>query len=644
MFKFKEETNYFKNTFQIIILLLLAYMVIRLFTDANYIADFEAYCPFGGMMALSSFLVSNTLACSMTEAQIFMGIALIAGVILFSKLFCSHVCPLGTFTEWLGKLGDKIKMRFTIKGIADRVLRILKYALLFITFYFTINSSELFCKEYDPFYAIFSGFGHDVVLMYAIPSLAVMILGAVFIRQFWCKYLCPLSAATNIFSYFFVFAVIMTIYLILLYAGVEISWVWPLAVICIAGFLLESITMKGLVFPSFKITRNELTCTDCEECDLSCPMGIKVSTSLKVNHIDCHLCGDCLYSCPEKGTLQINKKEIKWMPATASVSLIALALYLATVVELPTINMKWGNDEQLSYAGIYQQSGLKNIKCFGSSSSFASKMKRVPGILGVETYVQSHTVKVYYDTTVLNDESLKKVIFTPTKTLLRTPAIDDAEIAVIEIGIDKLFDTYDSFYLQQLLKQNENVYGIKTEFGEPVHAWIYFNRKQLASKDLKKIIESEELTYMNRGNSFTVPLKFQVDYVNDSLFTVSQLDFMQQMFESYDQVFNDYKNHSNDLLEIYRISMPQVMNPAVRRQLSFLISHLSTDTSIVRFNTLYTENPVADIYFIKDKVNEEKIYSALTSDTLTVHYRGGKTGKMKNPFIFKEKGEILKAE
>ena len=123
MLKFKKETNYFKNTFQIFIFLLLGYMVIRIFTDVNYFADFEAYCPFGGMLALSSFMVSNTLACSMTETQIFMGLALIAGVILFSKLFCSHVCPIGTFTEWLGKLGDIFKMRYTISGIIDRVLK-----------------------------------------------------------------------------------------------------------------------------------------------------------------------------------------------------------------------------------------------------------------------------------------------------------------------------------------------------------------------------------------------------------------------------------------------------------------------------------------------------------------------------------------
>jgi polyferredoxin len=644
MFKFKEETNYFKNTFQIVIVLLLAYMVIRLFTDANYIADFEAYCPFGGMLALSSFLVSNTLACSMTEAQIFMGIALIAGVILFAKLFCSYICPIGTFTEWLGKLGDKMKMRYSISGIADRALRIVKYGLLFITFYFTINSSELFCKEYDPFYAIFSGFGHDVVLMYAIPSVAIMILGAIFIRQFWCKYLCPLSAATNIFSYFFVFAGIMIVYLVLLYAGVEISWVWPLALICIAGFLLESFTMKGLVFPSFKITRNEMTCTDCKECDYSCPMGIDISTELKVQHIDCHLCGDCLYSCPENRTLQINKKELKWMPATASVSLIAIALYLATVVELPTINMKWGNEQQINQASIYSQDGLKNIKCFGSASSFASKMKRIPGILGVEAYVQSHSVKVYYDTSAFDDIGVQKIIFTPTKTLLRYPTKETNEIAVAEIGIDKLFDTYDSFYLQQLLKQNKGIYGIKTEFGEPVQTWLYYNQDELSKDDFKSLIEVEELTYKSRGKDITVPLQFGVPYTKDSIFVVSRIEFMKQMFKPFNQVFNDFKTYSEEQLGVYRISMPQAMNPSLSRQLTYLMSHISTDTSIVGFKTLYTEKPVADVYFIKDKVDEEIIYSTLISETLTVHYRGGKIGKLNNPFKFKEKGQILKAD
>jgi len=332
------------------------------------------------------------------------------------------------------------------------------------------------------------------------------------------------------------------------------------------------------------------------------------------------------------------------LPATASVSLIAIALYLATVVELPTINMKWGNEQQINQASIYTQDGLKNIKCFGSASSFASKMKRIPGILGVEAYVQSHSVKVYYDTSAFDDEGVKKVIFTPTKTLLRYPPKDLNEIMVAEIGIDKLFDTYDSFYLQQLLKQNKGIYGIKTEFGEPVHAWLYYNSKELTKEEYKGLIEVEELTYKSRGKDITVPLKFGVPYTKDSTFIVTRIEFMKQMFKPFKQVFNDFKTYDKAQLGVYRISMPQAMNPSLRRQMSYLMSHISTDTSIVGFKTQYTEKPVADVYFVKGNVDEDLIYSTLIADTLTVHYRGGKTGKVKSPFKFKEKGEIIKAE
>ena len=116
------------------------------------------------------------------------------------------------------------------------------------------------------------------------------------------------------------------------------------------------------------------------------------------------------------------------------------------------------------------------------------------------------------------------------------------------------------------------------------------------------------------------------------------------MFKPFNQVFNDYKTYNQDQLAVYRISMPQAMNPSLRRQLSYLMSHISTDTSIVGFKTLYTEKPMADVYFVKEKMDEENIYDTLIADTLTVHYRGGKTGKIRNPFKFKEKGKIINTD
>ena len=152
--KKNSRVNYYHITFQWGIFLLLGYMVLRSFWDKNYAPDFEAYCPFGGMQSLASYFSSHSLACSMTTVQIALGISLLLAVVLLSKLFCSYICPIGTFTEWIGKLGRKAKMQKTLSGNADRLLRALKYVLLFITFYFTVTASELFCRVFEIYQCI----------------------------------------------------------------------------------------------------------------------------------------------------------------------------------------------------------------------------------------------------------------------------------------------------------------------------------------------------------------------------------------------------------------------------------------------------------------------------------------------------------
>ena len=630
--------NFYKKGLQWLIIAMLGYMVVRLFVDPDYIADFEAYCPVGGMQAFASFLVNDTLACSMTETQIFMGIMLIAGVVIFAKLFCSYICPLGTFTEWLGKIGDKFNACYTISGFADRALRILKYGLLFATFYFSVKTSELFCKTFDPYYAAFTGFGYDVVFWYAFPALLITIAGAVFIRQFWCKYLCPLGAATNVFTYAIPVAGVIAVFLLLNAIGLEISWIWQLAAISILGFILESVRLKGWIFPPLKITRHASTCTACISCDLACPMGLEISTVHRVEHIDCHLCGECLYACPEIDTLQINRRERKWLPASATVTMFLIGILLANTVELPTINIRWGEEQKLEAAAIYSHSGLKNVKCYGSSMSFASKMKQVPGVLGVETYVQSHTVKVFYDPQELTAEELKQSLFTPSKTMLKVPEEETDPIAVLGVGIDKLFDSFDIYYLTQKLAQTEGVYGFSTEFGEPVHAKIYYSPEKVSSERLKEVIEEPELTYTNRGKAFTVGVNFQVVHTGDTLPMIGKDAFFKALFDRFNISFNEYERRKRDELAVYRIPMPQAADAALRRSLMSLVSHVSADSSIVRFQTIYTDQPYAEISYLKDKISEDRILKTLRTDTMTVHYRNGKTGRVLNPFKFPHDG------
>ena len=410
--KIKYKGNLLKLAYQSVVFALLFFMLIRFWLDKSYTPDFEAYCPFGGLQALGSFLNLGSLSCSMTTMQIMMGLMLLLTAALFSKLFCAYICPLGTISELTGKIADKLRIRVKINETVDSPLRAVKYMLLFATLYFTLTSSELFCRKFDPYYAAMTGFGSDVVVFYALIAIVILLAGSLIFRLFWCRYLCPFGALTNIFRYFWWFAGLSVIYVALNSAGLKIPLVYPLLAYAVSGYVLEILTMNRVTPSPVRITRNEDTCTSCNLCSSNCPQEISVAEMKEVRHIDCNLCGDCLHACPEKDTLQINRRNIRWLPGALLAAMIIAGLILGSVFELPTINVKWGTEEQLSQAKTIEVEGLNNVKCYGTSVMYSDRLKEIEGFYGVSTYVGKHTVKVLYDGTLYNDESaLKEMLF-----------------------------------------------------------------------------------------------------------------------------------------------------------------------------------------------------------------------------------------
>lgn len=609
--------------------------------NLHYTPDFEAYCPFGGLQALGSYLLNNSLACTMTSTQIVMGVLFIVGVFLFSKLFCSYICPIGTVSEWLGSIGDKLKIRYTIKGIADKLLRALKYVLLFLTVYFTLGSNELFCKEYDPFYALASGFGTDVVVLYAVIAIGIVVLGSVFIRLFWCKYLCPLGALSNIFKFMGFFLAVLLVYLGLLWAGVEISYVWPLAVASGGGYLIELLGMRSRLFPVAVITRNVNTCTNCQLCSIECPQGIDVASVETVKHVDCNLCGDCVSACPEKDTIQINKRTyLKWLPPVAVVVLFILGLLLESVWEIPTIEQKWAPKEKMDHAAIFSRAGLKNIKCYGSSMAFANKMRRVKGVYGVATYVGDHKVKIFYDPDLLTQEELEKKLFTPSKAPLRPLAKGVTEVTEVTVLLDNFFDTYDFNYLARLLQQKTKAVGLLSEYACPVIVKIYFpGGTDINDKELTRILESKSLAWESGGKSHEVLLNYKVAGKIEKK-TIPRGAYISLMFSPYKASFNDYGQYDSSVVKVFVI--PLGKNAGLRKRFPYLVSHLSNDPGIIKFETALDSNyrQVLEISFVDSLTNPQEIVNLLNSDTLRFTYSSGKTGKARNFFHFGKEEKI----
>lgn len=211
------------------------------FTDIKA-TDPEKYCPFGGLEALGTYWANGSLPCSMTSMQIAMGVALAAVVVLFGKLFCGYLCPIGSVEDLLKKLRQAIGFKainINEHSIVDKVLRIVKYALLFIVFYMTMTASELFCKNFDPYYAAATGFKGEITLWMSITSLVLVLLLGLIVDRFWCKYICPLGAICNSLKFWVWMVVLVGVWWILGLLGLHLSWVWLIGGISLLGYLLE---------------------------------------------------------------------------------------------------------------------------------------------------------------------------------------------------------------------------------------------------------------------------------------------------------------------------------------------------------------------------------------------------------------------
>ncbi len=629
---------------QLIFLGLVVYVGLRPIFDPAYAQDFEAYCPFGGISSFFSKLQLGTMSCQMSTTQVALGFGLLLGVLILGKLFCSYVCPLGTIMEWLGRLGDKLKIRFDLPKFLDRPFRVLKYILLFITVYFTMTQSELFCKQYDPYFAIANLFKHpDLNLVYAIIGVVIVVLGSIFFRLFWCKYLCPLGAISNIFLNIYGALGVIAIFAVLkIWVIKDLSYVYLLGALVLVGIVTEVILFRGYFLPFFKIKRNDDTCNDCGLCKIECPQGIDVPAYDVVNHIDCNLCGDCVRSCKVKHSISIgNKKVSYYLPAVATIVLIGLSLWYASKFEFTTIAERWGNFDKLKNVQVFRMENLKTVKCYGSAMSLKSQLVGVAGIVGIDAYASSHTVDIYYDPSVINAEKVKEAIFTPAKQEVNKIEADFKDsISVCEAKVNGLFDNVDYINFAWALKKSEGIYGYETHFGEPVTAEIYYNDKLINPVQIERLIKAKTVKIKIPKGYDIREINFKLEDFKTIPGKIDVKEYRKRMFKPYDKMFNKYKSYKPEELKVYVFPMPEAAAPNAKRALSFLMSHLSNDEGIVRFATDYKDKVYAYVFFVTQKTTAENVIKALTAKKITVTYTNGQKETVDNPFDLKPVGEV----
>ncbi len=575
----------------------------------------------------------------MSETQLFLGIGLILCAAFIGKLFCSYICPVGSVTEWLGRLGDRLHVRREISAKFDGPLRILKYGLLFLSVYFTMTSSELFCRKFDPYFASTQLFGNaDIVLYYAIPAFVIAIAGSIFFRLFWCRFLCPLGALSNIFGNIASSGGVLLIFFAANIVGAKLSFVWLLAGLTVSGLINEVFYKRAFLLPVPKIRRNDAICTNCSNCDSSCPQGIKISQEVVVSSIDCNLCSDCVSACPLKSVITVNGSDkLKYLAPVSGMIIIALALAGSAYFEFTTVSLRWGQPA-VKESAIYQ-TNLKNINCYGSSMSLAGVLGDIPGITGLDTYAKSHKVKIYYDPAVISETAIKRTLFNSAKVeLIPTSGKETGPVGVFSVGIMGLFDEIDLHNLQLLLKTAHGVIGYETQYGEPVQTTIYYDPKIIAPAGIIERLNSRRLPTTS-GNSIDIGFRPQANGSPGQIITMAE--YKQRIFKQFDDIFSGYQESDKNTLAVFRFGFLEWNDNCVTK-LELLSSALSGSDGILRFSVRYDDAVIGFVVFDPSKTGKPAIASLLSGAKLKYYISDTETEEEPNPFKWSGEEKVCK--
>ena len=122
--------------------------------------------------------------------------------VLWGRLYCGRVCAFGAMTQLLDKVVPA-RLRFEVPRRIDERAAWIKYGLLGATvLYFLVTRDISIYRYVEPFW-MFTGAAPAP--MWA--GLGVLLVATVFVRNLYCRFLCPVGAFLGLLSHLTVFRI-----------------------------------------------------------------------------------------------------------------------------------------------------------------------------------------------------------------------------------------------------------------------------------------------------------------------------------------------------------------------------------------------------------------------------------------------------
>ncbi|HSP90009.1 MAG TPA: 4Fe-4S binding protein [Vicinamibacterales bacterium] len=296
-----DRTPFIRRTFQAAFILLNLWIGARFYFFVRYYETggqtvwvgrppgVEGWLPIAGLMNLKYALQTGSVP-EVHPAAMFLLVAFVAISFVLRKAFCSWLCPIGTLSEWLWEGGREMFGRNAqAPRWLDIPLRSLKYLLLG---FFGYAVATMTVPDLHGFITSPYGLVADVKMLNFFRRIgttgalviAVLLIGSVFVKNLWCRYLCPYGALVGLVS----------------------------------------------LFSPARIRREAGTCIDCAKCAKACPSLLPVDQLSTVKSAECTGCLECVAVCPAAGALRLSVGRSRAIPTWAVAAAIA-AIFLGIV-------------------------------------------------------------------------------------------------------------------------------------------------------------------------------------------------------------------------------------------------------------------------------------------------------------------------
>ncbi len=119
----------------------------------------------------------------------------VVSTVLWGRVYCGRICAFGALTQLMDRIVPA-RWRFDVPRRVERRAAYVKYGVLGgAMIYFLTTGNPLIYPYIEPFWM----FGlHGTPALWA--GLGVLLLATVFVRNLYCRFLCPLGAALGVLS------------------------------------------------------------------------------------------------------------------------------------------------------------------------------------------------------------------------------------------------------------------------------------------------------------------------------------------------------------------------------------------------------------------------------------------------------------